>query len=420
MSSDRIQYLLQKLFNNQCTPEEKQELALWIDTIQQDDEWKSRLGEIWNSYEPVEKIDPMKADAMLKKIIEEGKSIPLNSLKENQKPIINRLYRISVVAAAVIGILIVLSIVFVTKNFEPRNKNVPTNLNLGKADIAPGGNKAMLILANGNKILLDSAHNGSLANLGNTKVVKLNNGQLAYNAIPQAGEHRTESPKVEFNTLRTPPGGQYRITLPDGTEAWLNAASSIRFPSTFTGNKRMVSVTGEVYFEVAKNSDCPFEATILSSEGKPEGNILVLGTSFNVNAYKDESDIKTTLLNGKVKITNTSSSLSQTKNEGIILLPGQQALMKQQGAIKVKKDVNLNEIVAWKNGLFDFEGNDIQSVMRQVARWYNIEVKYENVSSAHFMGTISRSANISEVLKMLELTGAVHFKVEGRVITVTR
>lgn len=417
MSSDRIQYLLQKLFRNQCTTEEKQELALWIDTIHQDEEWKLRLGEIWNSYEPVEKIDPLKADMVLKKILAEGKDPYVNQTEERPKPLISRLYRISVAAAAVIGILIALSVIYVTKNYEPRDKNVPTNLSLGKTDIAPGGNKAVLILANGKKILLDSAKTGSLAQLGNTKVIKLTNGQLAYNTTQNGNKTGAGSLKIQFNTLRTPPGGQYQITLPDGTKAWLNAASSIKFPSTFTGSKRSVSVTGEVYFEVAQNAAQPFEATILSSAGKPQGNITVLGTSFNINAYNDEPQIKTTLLQGKIKI-QPASSLSV--DNGIILSPGEQALISQKGAIQVRKDINSNEIIAWKNNLFNFEGNDIQSVMRQIARWYNVEVKYKTVSSAHFMGTISMDVNISQVLKMLEMTGAVHFKVEGRVITVLK
>lgn len=267
-------------------------------------------------------------------------------------------------------------------------------------DIVPGSDKAVLILADGSKIKLDNEHNGLLAQQGKTKVVKLNR-QLVYNA------NNIKPNEISYNTIITPPGGQYQITLSDGTTVWLNAASSLRFPTAFAGKERRVELTGEGYFEVAHNEQIPFIVK------KGDAEVKVLGTHFNVNAYDDEQEIKITLLQGSVKVSQLAANHTQ------LLTPGQQAQINKSGAIKLNKSADVDEAVAWKNGVFQFEGADIQEVMRQIARWYDVEVVYQGQIDQHFRGTISKNVEASKVLQMLELTGTVHFKIENKKIIVT-
>ncbi len=283
------------------------------------------------------------------------------------------------------------------------NKNTDQTIVNGnkylKADIAPGGNKAMLTLSDGTTITLDSAANGAIAQQGNSSIVKSANGEIVYNlkGIAQGA--------VMMNTMSTPIGGQYQVTLPDGTKVWLNAASSVTYPAAFVGKERKVKVTGEVYFDVAKNKQKPF---IVDVDGK--AGIEVLGTSFNINSYKDEEDIKTTLLEGSVKVSNS--------NKQAILKPGEQASIGNTAGIIVKSDADLTQILAWKNGIFDFTGADLKAVMRQLERWYDIKVHYKgSVSNEVFKGKMYRNVNLSDVLETLEQLG-VKFRIEGKTLIV--
>ncbi|WP_158827553.1 FecR family protein [Mucilaginibacter lacusdianchii] len=267
--------------------------------------------------------------------------------------------------------------------------------------IKPGGNQAVLTLANGQQINLTNAKIGHLASLGGTSINKATAGNLTFHTVSDKGSDNT---KLKFNSMSTPVGGQYHLTLADGTDVWLNAASSIRFPTVFLGAERKVEVTGEVYFEVAHDAAKPFKV-IANNQ-----SIEVLGTHFNINAYADESSIKTTLLEGSVKVT--------AGNTTTVIKPGQQSIL-QAGNLSVNKAVDLNEAVAWKNGYFQFKDEKIESVMRKLSRWYNIEMQYQGEPlNEGFNGTISRSKNISQVLKMLERTKAVHYKIEGRRVTI--
>ena len=214
---------------------------------------------------------------------------------------------------------------------------------------------------------------------------------------------------VSYNILSTPYGGQYQVTLPDGTIVWLNSASNLRYPTSFTGHERRVEITGEAYFEVAKNARQPFKVKINLSNG--EGSeVEVLGTHFNINAYDDETTIRTTLFEGSVKI-NQSTGTTQIK-------PGQQLQTGKTGQIKIINNADLEETIAWKEGRFQFGNADINCIMRQLARWYDIDVKYEGNISRHFSGIIPRNVNLLKVLNMLELTGEVNFKVEGKKVIV--
>ncbi|MBO9152401.1 FecR family protein [Chitinophaga sp. GCM10012297] len=268
-------------------------------------------------------------------------------------------------------------------------------------EIRPGGNKAVLTLANGSTIVLDEAADGTLAQQGGTNVVKLGNGQLAY-----VGDGGEVSASV-YNTIATPRGGQYRIALSDGTQVWLNAASSIRYPAVFGGSERRVEITGEAYFEVAKDEKRPFTVQINKST-----EINVLGTHFNVNAYEDESNIRTTLLEGKVSV-----AVFGKQN---ILKPGQQGTViygNSGGAVQVK-EVDTGEAVAWKEGMFSFKNADLRAVMRQLSRWYDVEVAYEGGNSnAVFEGKIQRELNLADVLDALRKNN-VQFRIEGRKIIV--
>lgn len=267
--------------------------------------------------------------------------------------------------------------------------------------IVPGSNKATLTLANGNAILLDSTTAGRLAQQGNSQVIKAGAGILEYKEQEEKANVSKEKPL--FNTLSTPKGGEFQLVLPDGSKVQLNAASSIRFPTSFSGKTRVVEINGEAYFEIAQNSKKPF----IVKKGKME--IEVLGTSFNVNAYDDESSIKVTLLEGKVKVAN---GLGQSA----MLNPGEQAQVTK--GISVEKDVSTREVVAWKNGKFQFNITDIHEIMKQISRWYDVEVEYKGTVSTHFWGSISRSVALSNVLEMLEQTGGVKFKLEGEKIIV--
>jgi transmembrane sensor len=267
-------------------------------------------------------------------------------------------------------------------------------------DIAPGRNAAILTLAGGKQLVLDSAAVGMIGKQGNTTMTNIS-GRLTYTALHQ------KPGKLFYNTLRTARGNQYQLVLPDGSKVWLNAASSITYPTAFTGNQRKVTISGEAYFEVAANKNQPFIVQ------ERDMTVQVLGTHFNINGYNDETTMKTTLLEGAVKVLSGDS--------GSLLKPGQQAMLARNSArIMVVNDANIEEAMAWKNGEFMFTDAPIESVMHQVSRWYDVDVVYDTPVVGHFVADIPRNSPLSQVLKLLELTGQVHFKLEGRKITVTR
>ena len=282
-------------------------------------------------------------------------------------------------------------------------------------NITPGSNKAMLTLADGSTIVLDNAANGTLIQQGNAKVMKPGNGQLAYAINNNQSSTAAQPAATTYNVLATPKGGQYQLQLPDGSKVWLNAASSIRYPTAFTGKERSVEIKGEAYFEVTKNATMPFVVKVNDLQ------VQVLGTHFNINAYSDERVVKTTLLEGSVKVKTEAGFSAGTASKSEILQPGEQAQVTHSsgtGKLRVIHDANIAEIMAWKDGLFQFDNVTIETVMRQVARWYDVEVVYErDVSQDRFQGKIYRQTAISQLLSILELSGA-HFKIEGKKIIV--
>lgn len=248
-------------------------------------------------------------------------------------------------------------------------------------DVLPGQNKAILILGDKTVVSLDSLANGATVLQGGMKIVKQANGKIDYLPAHAPGENGI----VAKNTVRTPRGGQYQLTLADGTRVWLNAASSITYPARFTGGDRTVTISGEVYFEVAQNAGSPFFVKIDNSDSKVE----VLGTHFNINAYEDEAAITTTLLEGKVKVSGDNAS--------VILKPGQQS-----AGTRVSDKVDIAQVMSWKSGVFTFEGKSIQQVLRELARWYDLTIVYgKEVPDIKLRGEMGMNLNLSQVLKGL-------------------
>lgn len=295
-----------------------------------------------------------------------------------------------------------------------RNKQTdPSEMVVKKGEMPkPGGDKAVLVLSNGKQLFLDSSANGQLAEQQGSLVFKSEEGRIAYRQ-QQAGTNEV----VAFNTLKTPRGGQYRLTLPDGTKVWLNAASSITYPTSFRGKERAVTITGEAYFEVAKvkaksgTGNMPFKVKVdgLTGEGS-NMEINVLGTHFNINAYVDEPVARTTLLEGSIK-------LSKGKDQ-FLMQPGQQAQLEDNGEFRISDNINPEEVLAWKNGYFYFDHANLRTVMRQIARWYDVSIEYRpGVPDMKFGGEIPRNANLDEVLKIMEVL-KIRFIVEDKKIIV--
>lgn len=319
-------------------------------------------------------------------------------------PVTRKLFSTWAAAAAIVIILgTALYFSFIKKHFSSEDRFAN--------DVTAGKDIAVLTLANGQKIVLSDSLKGQLAEQSGISITKTEDGQLVYTVIDQEGN---ASSQPEMNTIETPKGGKYRINLPDGTKIWLNAASRLTFPAKFTGSERRVQLSGEAYFEVAKlmRKNMPVRMPFIVKTDKQE--VEVLGTHFNINSYADERTVKTTLLEGSVKVLSLASQDTQ------LLQPGQQSVL-ETGALKVRP-ADIAVEMAWKNGEFIFASNDFRSEMRKVARWYDVEVVYDESVPEDFElgGFISREKNISAVLKLIELTGNVHFKIEGRRILVTK
>jgi len=387
MPDPNITSLLHKFFSGSITAEEKHTLSLWIEESGDEEGLKDLLEKYWYQFEPKERLTDEKANQLLSVILQRANAERTTPAKTVRMSGLRR-WR-GVAAAAVI--LLIGATAYLISNKKSAAK-IAVQQPAKQADIAPGRDGAILILADGKQIVLDSAGNGNLARQENMRIVKSGN-EVSYVNIPDAA-----SQSVAFNEVRTPNGRQFHLKLSDGSKVWLNAASSIRFPASFSDKERNVEITGETYFEVAYDPSRPFHVSVNGMD------IQVLGTHFNINAYNDEPVMKTTLLEGSVRL----------KKDGrlAILKPGEQA---QAGSeLTILKDVNTEEVMAWKNGFFQFDGMGIQSVMRQLERWYDVKVSYEGViPERQFAGQIDRNANLSEVLKILQ-ESRIHFKIQNR------
>ncbi|TDQ11293.1 FecR family protein [Pedobacter metabolipauper] len=365
MTREEYITLYEKYLSGECTESEIQQLEAFKDDFSLSDmEWNDlHLGD---EREIMNRIH--------QRLVFSIKDRPVQRLKR---------YRISIAAAL---ILISLSAVF----YLYSNQQTEILEQSAAINVAPGSNKAILTLDDGSTIVLDQSNAGVLAQQGTAVIRKESGGKLVYNASAQHPDQ-----PVKYNSIVIPRGGQYQLVLPDGTLVMLNAESSLRFPVIFNGNHRQVELKGEAYFEVAKNKAKPFK---IKTHGV---DIEVLGTHFNVNSYRNE--INTTLLEGSVKL--------KSAKDAVVLKPGQSGVL-ENGSHLVVKVADLESVMAWKNGYFVFHDETVRSIMEKAARWYDVDVEYKgDVADQEFYGKVSRYENISELLKNLELTGMVNFKV---------
>jgi len=397
MHTDRITYLLQQYLDNSLTPDETEE---WGRILRDD-----RTGQIRQALEARifhEQDLPAYQEADWDPLFEK---IRVRTRPEGR---VRQMKKNWLMAAAALVLLSIAAwlITESRRGSQQLAAPVPTK-QTPPQDIIPGSNKATLTLADNTSISLDDAKDGVLGQQGNTQLIKRKDGQLSYQTAASSKLQAASGPV--YNLLTTPRGGQYQLVLPDGSKVWLNAASRLKYPTSFSGSERVVELQGEAYFEIAHNPSMPFKVSLLSSKGAMPAHVEVLGTHFNIKAYPDEPAIHTTLLEGSVKV-HKGNGASQ-------LRPGQQARWNDNTDITVTT-ADVEEVIAWKNGLFKFDEATIGDVMRQLARWYDVEVVYVNgVPSDLFRGEIYRNVNVSKVLKVLEVSG-VHFTVEGKKILV--
>jgi len=385
MQSSELQRLLEKYIDNSITAEEFRQLWTSLGEGRYDSDWHDLTERVLNDKRLHDLSDQEQITQRLAQIRARIDNDPAAAGQADpprkQTPVI-LISRVTRYAAAAI-ILLAFGALLITRNTKPSVVAVtpkPPN------KIKPGTQKAMLTLADGTVVALDSTANGKIAQQGATQVVKLASGQIRY----QAANTTTEQDKVAYNVMSTPMGGQYQLTLPDGSNVWLNAGSSITYPTAFPGNKREVKITGEVYFEVAKDKNKTFRVTTGDQE------IEVLGTHFNINAYADEDHIKTSLLQGAVKVNK------------VLLQPGQAFT---HGKVE---PTNVDQDIAWKNGVFNFNNQTLAQVMRQLARWYDLEIVYpQGIPKKEYGGEIGRNLTLDQVLKGLENSG-IHFQLNGR------
>lgn len=404
MEVNRLAYLFRRYFEKTSTPAEKTELLRLIGEHSHDASLKDLLDEALLSYSTDQQLDDHTANNLFQSIVQEAASRPpIKAVVVHHSS--KRIWYRAVAAIAAGLILVATTWLLLTRNEQPGKTQAGAEVP-PPVEVMPGGNRAVLTLSDGSQLQLDNTGNGNIAQQANVTILKKKDGELSYQlSAAIAGPAVANN---TFNTLTTPRGGQYKLTLPDGSKVWLNAASSIRYPVIFAGKERSVEITGEAYFEVAKNAKIPFRVQANRME------VEVLGTHFNVNSYSTERFISTTLVEGSVRV-------KAGRGAPLVLKPGMQASLATAATapdLLIEHAADIDAVIAWKNGLFHFEGATIYEVMAQLERWYDLEVEYKGNISKHFRGMIARNANITEVFSMLELTGEIQFKIEGKKVTV--
>lgn len=393
MEKTRLKYLFDAYYQRTATTAERHEFLDYVASAEHDEELKAMLDENWRSVEDDTKPvhDPAAAQ-MLQHILREKPAVSFPTVKPQRLK-----FRV-MVAALILFLLGGATFYFrlqdrsadsLAHSAEPQSTSATT--------ATTREHKAILTLADGSEIVLDHTQEGKLADQGGAQVFRKEGAILSY--LTDANKEEA----VVHNTLSTPKGGTYQLLLPDGTKVWLNSYSSLNFPSQFKGAERKVILKGEAYFEVVKNAKMPFKVEVEGMEVK------VLGTHFNVMAYGDEKTINTSLLEGAVRV----SSGSGTK----LLKPGQESQMSKNGQLKVV-EADLEEVMAWKNGWFNFNQADVPQLMRQLARWYDLEVVYEGeIPAGRFSGVVKQANNVEQVLAILK-AGGLKFKTQGKRITI--
>ncbi|KAI9452861.1 anti-FecI sigma factor, FecR [Russula earlei] len=395
MTPEQYSQLFRQLLNGKLSPKDTQALVEWLGNNELDPVAAEAIMQQLQQSVPAEQIDP----ALIARL-ESKLSVIL--VQKKQAPVVALFNKKWMRYAAILIVMLAGALVYLQYHNKPQQILARVNTLPAKNDITPGKEGAILTLDGGGTVVLDSMGNGFVADQDGSRI-SLKNGQLVYDA------NGVNAGKIAYNTMSTPKGRQFRVTLPDGTQVWLNAASSLRYPTAFVGKDRRVEITGEAYFEVAKDPTRPFHVKI---NGKTE--VEVLGTHFNINAYQNEESINTTLLEGSVKVHNG--------NQKTVIKPGQQAQVANTiaatGIIKVNDNVDIDRVMAWKNGVFDFNDATLVEVMKQLERWYDIEVVYEKgVPPFEFVGKMQKNLSLSEVLRGLEVS-KVHFRTEDRKLIV--
>lgn len=388
MLQNRLEFLLERYGNNQLTPSEMSELQHYIQSSGSGDDFEQAADTLFRNSESHRLPEDTAAyNALIREVIK-------TDLPRKTAAPVKVLWPKRVAAAAAVVLVALAAWKWLAVNSTHNKQKEISQI----SDIAPGKDGAVLTLADGRQLLLDSAGNGVVATQNGTTVM-LANGQLSYNT---SGDKAAE---LVYNTMTTPKGRQFKLVLPDGSLVWLNAASAIRFPTQFTGKEREVQLTGEAYFEIAANARQPFVVVSGSQQ------TLVLGTAFNINAYNNESSIKTTLLQGSIQISRQANNVKDNQQK-VLLIPGQQSQLSGQ-QLQVVKNADISKVMAWKNGLFNFEGASLQEVMKQIERWYDIEVVYENgIPDISFFGKMGKDITLLQLLEALKSSG-INYKIEN-------
>jgi transmembrane sensor len=398
--NNNLDYLLEKFTGNTCSREELYQLLKLVEQDPENEELTAELRRHWEKDAPAAPIDNWegKLTAVLQEAREEASVIPLHT---------RRRMRVMAWSAAACAVLILIggSWWYYSKRTPAIAVANPPVIPVPTAGvIAPGKNKALLTLANGATIDLDSSENGTLAQQGNVKIIKGEDGELLYYPDKQ------HAAAAGYNTISTPRGGKYAIVLADGTKVWLNAASSLKFPAAFTGKSRNVFLTGEAYFEVAASPSMPFNVNV------NDMMVEVLGTHFNINAYSDESSIATTLFTGAVRVKR--SGAASPGQQDLLLQPGEQADLESNGKLKVNDHADISGVIAWRDNYFEFNNTALPVIMRQIARWYDVGIEFKGPSSSRRMtGKFSRNVNLDQLIGMLSYAG-VKMKIDNKKILI--
>jgi ferric-dicitrate binding protein FerR (iron transport regulator) len=398
-NKERIAELIFKHLLKQLSEDEAMELEQWRAFSPENEREFHELTDRGQLKSELEEYNHVYGERIWQKVTNEVPELNVLPVQQNKYV----WFRIAVAAAVVLALLVGGWLLLP----KPFKKETSKGASVTK-DISPGGNRAILILSDGTRVVLDSAKRGELARQGKTRISKKQEGEVVYNANHAAPN---EGAPLTYNTITTPRGGQYHVILPDGSHVWLNAASSIIFPTQFTGKERKVTVSGEAYFEVAKDKAKPF-IVMVAPAGSNVCEISVLGTHFNVNAYPNELYANATLLEGKINFT--------AKEQKEQLQPGQQATIhKGSNKIAVRNNENAEASIAWVKGVFHFEKADVGSVMRQLSRWYDVDVVYEGeIPEQKITGDAERNIPLSELLPVLEQISKTHLSIRGRTIRV--
>ncbi|NIG52526.1 FecR family protein [Chitinophaga sp. Cy-1792] len=372
MQKEKARELLAKYQQGLCTAEENAIVEAWFKKVQQGSDWEI----------PEQDATDIRL-RMLSKIMEQTDEIVRPAGK------IRFLNRYRWYAAASLLLLVSAMSFFWWTSFRNTKRSI---IYSEAAKVLPGRTGAILTLSNGETVLLDSAGNGVIATQGGTSIVK-DQDQIKYH--PESG-----SKDIVYNTITTPTGRTFKVMLPDSSHVWLNAESSITYPTAFAGKDREVSITGEVYFEVTHKTGINFRVKAGSETFED------LGTSFNINAYTDEPNLKGTLVEGALKIRD------------VIMRPENQVMIARSGKMQLLENVDVENVVAWKNGNFHFNSVDIHTIMRQVGRWYGVNIEYEGTFEETYSGGISRNVKLAELLHILEVTGKLNFEFRDRTIII--